>query len=406
MKNLKQLKKYVCNRCGVEDFIFTRKNKLYAARLLKTSERSILEYEEDVKSFKEDVVYRLKNNAITEPVFTYTGSKQTQSANSIHYYISRGWTEKEGHAFLEQHRKSHIGKESAKYDSKKRAWNPEYWLRFGLVGEEAKEMANEFQKKSLKYYTFRYGQAKGLEKFSKCKENRQKGFDRRRSTEIKNIMNLGALDYESAVEAYRQRRIVVSPRRVEYWTERGFDTKEAVKRVKQWQSEMSPRSIHYWINNGFTLEQAQVKVSEFQARNSIQSIMARYDCDVELAREIQQHFSKKVTETKREKNILPKEVEKLEFMMYDRAVRQATNRVYKHYKDEIDPHDLRGHQYHLDHKYPSILGFNNNVPVAIIACKHNLQILSAEQNRSKSAHPSIELQELISLYETADQNKL
>jgi hypothetical protein len=212
-------------------------------------------------------------------------------------------------------------------------------------------------------------------------------------------MKLGALDYDEAVEAYRQRRIIVSPRRIEYWTSRGFDVKGAVARVKQWQSEISPRTVNYWMQHGYTLEQARVKVADFQAKNSIHAIMLRYDCDEITALDISKHFCDKSIETKRLKNIIRTEKNQLEYMMYLHAVKCATNRIYRRNKAELDPNNLRGMQHQLDHKYPVLKGFENNVPVCIIACKHNLEIIPAEQNRKKGSTASIELAKLIELYE-------
>jgi len=399
MKKIKQLKQYSCSRHGVRDFIFTRDNRSKAAKRLKSALFKVSETIAPVGSLKEDVVYRDTGSIIIEPQFNYNFSKQSKSPNSIHYYTHRGWTEEEAEVLLKQHRKSHISKESGKYDSSKRMWHPKYWEKLGLTGDDAVDMAREFQKKSLKFFKFKYGEEDGSRRFDKCVKNRRIGIDGRRDAEIRNIMKMGEVDYDKAVEAYRNRRIVVSPRRIEYWTAKGFNTTEAVARVKQWQSEMSPRTVHHWMNNGYSLDQAQEKVADFQARNTVQSIMKRYDCTEEMAYEIQQHFYDKVTETKKEREIIRDDRAQIEYFMYDRAVRMATNRIYRRFKTEIDPHNLRSPQNQLDHKYPVVLGFENNVPVCIMACKHNLEIMPAKLNKQKGVTPAIKLEELIELYE-------
>lgn len=399
MKKIKQLKQYSCSRHGIRDFIFTRSNHMEAAKQLKAAPTYVTATFAELGSFEEGKIYRNTGSCIIEPKFNYESSKQSRSPNSIHYYTCRGWSEEEANILIAHHRKTHIGKESEKYDSEKRSWHPKFWEKFGLVGDEAIAMAQEFQKKSLKYFKFRYGNEEGSIRFNKCVKNRQLGFDRRRDTEIQNIMKMGEVDYDQAVEAYRHRRVVVSPRRIEYWTARGFSTSEAVARVKQWQSEMSPRTVHHWVNSGYSLDQAQKKVADFQARNTVQSIMKRYDCTEEIAYEIQQHFYDKGTETKKEREIIRDDRTQIEYLMYDRVVRMATNRIYRRFKSEIDPQNLRSPQNQLDHKYPVLLGFENNVPVCIMACKHNLEIMSAKLNRQKGTTPTIKLEELIELYE-------
>ena len=117
MKDSKQLKLYTCSRCGVKDFIFTSKGPTHAIKQLKTSARAVLISEVEIGTYSEEKVYREKNGVVTEPVFSYTSSRKTQSVNSVHYYTSRGWSEEEGNVFLSKHRKSHIGKNSFKYDT-------------------------------------------------------------------------------------------------------------------------------------------------------------------------------------------------------------------------------------------------------------------------------------------------
>lgn len=406
MKRAKQLKKYSCTRMGVVDFIFTHNNHIYAAKQLRAAPQNVVPAISDIGKFKEDVVYRDSQSNISIPKFEYIYTKQSISPNSVHYYTSRGWTEDEANTLLIQHRKNHISKESVKYDSKKRPWHPDFWRKYNLTGEAAIEMACEFQKKSLKYFKFRYGDVVGTEKYKQCISNRQAGFDRRRDSEIQNIMKMGALEYDEAVEAYRQRRIVVSPRRIEYWTSKGFSVKDAVNCVKQWQSEMSPRTVDYWIQHGYTPEQARIKVADFQSNNSVDAIMSRYNCDKITALDISQHFCNKATETKRIKNIIRTEQNQLEYMMYAHAVRVATNKTYRHYKVELDPDNLRGTHYQLDHKYPVSKGFENNVPVCIIACRHNLEIITTKQNREKGAAASIDKEKLIELYEQENHIKI
>ena len=391
----------MCTRQLVKDFIFTKRGHKYAAQQLKSAPMCVVVAVDDIGELSEDVVYRDDGSGVlSTPKFDYTPSPQSRSPNSVRYYTSRGWTKEEAESLISKHRKDHIGKESAKYDSRTRPWNPEFWKRYDLEGDAAVSMAHEFQKKSLTYFTFRFGEEEGQRRYAKCVNNRKSGIGRRKHTEIQNIIKYSSQDYVDAVETYRLRRVVVSPRRVEYWLNRGYALAEAVLRVKRWQSEISPRTVDYWVKNGYPVDQAHLRVSEIQTKNSISAIMLRYDCSAEIACDIQQHFSSKSVETKRENKTIRDEYSQLEFIVYAGAVRRATDRNYRKLQQKIDPLKLRSSKFQLDHKYPITLGFENNVPVCIMACEHNLEILPAEQNRSKGTTPSIMLCDLYKLYET------
>lgn len=70
---------------------------------------------------------------------------------------------------------------------------------------------------------------------------------------------------------------------------------------------------------------------------------------------------------------------------------------YKHYY-EINPSDFkRGKNYHLDHIYSVKEGFTNNIPIHIIASKHNIRIITAYDNISKSSRCDISLDCLFNL---------
>lgn len=75
--------------------------------------------------------------------------------------------------------------------------------------------------------------------------------------------------------------------------------------------------------------------------------------------------------------------------------------MYK-FKNEIsklENFDLRGHanqgKYHLDHKFSTIEGFKNNIPVHIIGHVCNLEMILGRNNLSKNRKCSIDLETLI-----------
>jgi len=75
-----------------------------------------------------------------------------------------------------------------------------------------------------------------------------------------------------------------------------------------------------------------------------------------------------------------------------------TEQNYKKYKNEIDPHNLRSPEYHLDHKYSVIRGFHNSIDPEIIASKFNLEMLTRSNNSRKSGKCSLRIDILQEMY--------
>jgi len=70
---------------------------------------------------------------------------------------------------------------------------------------------------------------------------------------------------------------------------------------------------------------------------------------------------------------------------YKKSVRSLTNRIYKKYRNYINPNKYRrGKNYHLDHIYSIVDGFENNVPVDITSNPHNLRMVPAKENLNKN----------------------
>lgn len=84
------------------------------------------------------------------------------------------------------------------------------------------------------------------------------------------------------------------------------------------------------------------------------------------------------------------------FENYRSNVRRLTDKSYQKYQADLDPLGLRGLKtHHIDHKFSILHGFQNKVPVEIMASKHNLVLLTAKENRNKSSGSSITLEELM-----------
>lgn len=81
--------------------------------------------------------------------------------------------------------------------------------------------------------------------------------------------------------------------------------------------------------------------------------------------------------------------------LYYESVKYLTNITYNRYKNIIDPANLRGHGYHLDHRHSVIFGFINKVPPEIISSIHNLEIIPENENLKKNSKCSISAAELL-----------
>lgn len=83
---------------------------------------------------------------------------------------------------------------------------------------------------------------------------------------------------------------------------------------------------------------------------------------------------------------------------YNHICRLLTERQYKKYRDIIDPTNLRGHDWHLDHIYSISDGYLNNISSDIIAHHTNLRIISSTDNLKKSSKSHKTLNELCDLF--------
>lgn len=78
-----------------------------------------------------------------------------------------------------------------------------------------------------------------------------------------------------------------------------------------------------------------------------------------------------------------------EWQQYSKEVRNATERVYRAHKQEINPNDFKRaartepNAYELDHIVSVYYGFRNNIPAELIASKENLQMLPWRENGAK-----------------------
>jgi len=87
--------------------------------------------------------------------------------------------------------------------------------------------------------------------------------------------------------------------------------------------------------------------------------------------------------------------DKDEFELYRENVRKLTNENYQKHFYDIPNAKKRSRDWHLDHKVSISYGFNNNVPIEVIAHHKNLEVIHHSLNESKFTKNSISLKELL-----------
>jgi len=94
------------------------------------------------------------------------------------------------------------------------------------------------------------------------------------------------------------------------------------------------------------------------------------------------------------------EEHKKQYRFYSNQIRRLTEENINKYS--LKDIELRGKDWHLDHKYSIYDGFKNNVPVYIIAHIQNLEIISQEENSKKQRSSSVSLEDLLESIELKD----
>jgi hypothetical protein len=120
---------------------------------------------------------------------------------------------------------------------------------------------------------------------------------------------------------------------------------------------------------------------------------------------VSEEEKKKVYEKRRKTNIKNNNLidrKKLDvfekYEIYKREVQHKSNITFKKYKKEIDPNNLRGKGYQLDHIYSISTGFKNKIDPNILSIKENLRILSSFDNNSKNNKCDISKNKLLLIF--------
>lgn len=94
----------------------------------------------------------------------------------------------------------------------------------------------------------------------------------------------------------------------------------------------------------------------------------------------------------------PSEINGRSRSQYNAACRYYTNKIYKAYREILDPEGKRSFWWVLDHKYSINDGFKNNVPIDVICHPSNLELIHKSDNSSKNCKSNRTLEELYESY--------
>lgn len=89
---------------------------------------------------------------------------------------------------------------------------------------------------------------------------------------------------------------------------------------------------------------------------------------------------------------------KSEYALYRGAVWRFSNKAYKAHLFE----QTRDRHNHLDHVLSIVDGYNNLIPAEVVGSIHNLRIISAKDNQTKSYKSDITVEELFRRYNTCE----
>lgn len=154
------------------------------------------------------------------------------------------------------------------------------------------------------------------------------------------------------------------------------------------------------------LEETRIKCSINNSMNDLENrkkvserLKEVYSKNSELIETRRKHFTKiRNSEFYKERMVelgfWRKEDDIPKYEKYVNAVRKLTNENYRKYFYEIKNAKDRSRENHLDHKISIYFGFENNLPVEIIAHHCNLEVIPSSLNESKHTANSIRPNEL------------
>lgn len=262
-------------------------------------------------------------------------------------------------------------------------------LRFNCNEEEAKTILEGFkrevQDRSLEGFIKRHGEVLGEKKYNQFLER----------------CSAAALKKKELYKEEYDYKIRINNKRcVEYYTSRGHSLDEAKELVSEYQRNNSGNQVTYWMNKGYTEEEATAKVESLMNRlgSSYEYIKQKYPDNWE---EVIEHRLANYRKT-----IGANEPEWQDgFRDYSYACRSRTDTTVKVYLNQIEGNQFfNDPEYQLDHKFSVKAGFLLGINPVIIAHYTNLAYIKKEQNQSKSALCSKDINDLFGDYYESQKN--
>ncbi len=324
-------------------------------------------------------------------------SRQVRSPNSIHFYLNKGMSEEQAKKELEKH---NLNNPFRKLDVSPR--QKKYWTNRGLSEEESLKKINVLNSNSLENLILIYGEEEGKIRRKKYTD----GQSRKGATILKNLMKKNNISIDKAKEMIVQRMRNMSPKSISNWISRGFSEDEARIEMYNIGRKTSPRCLDYWLlktNNDYVISKRLLR--DYQDNNSLDKISKRNNISLDDAQKVQNEIFNRMLETFYLKGVLVRPELKNEFEKYKLKVNKLTKISYRRYKYIIDPKNLRGREYHVDHRYSIIQGFFENIDPEVISSPFNLEMKTSHDNCSKQGKCDISIDELLEKINIDHENR-
>lgn len=369
------INKYKCLICGCEN----------------NNHKNHLNFKHNISFEKYFELYKNEINIYNEYLLKNKEYRQSLSPNSILFYIKKGYSELESKKLLNEYQNNNPFKKAINRKS-----SIEYWTNKGYSFEEAKLKQSENQRNNLETRIEKHGKENGTlihnKYINKLKE--------RKNIFIYNLINNENLNYEEAINKFKNSKILNSIRRVEYWINKNYSLEESKQKVSEFQKEITNKNSKYWIKKGYSENEAKELISKLQKINNIKSIQERYGFNIKEAFKYQKEIYDKMIKTKIFKGIILSKNEKNDFEIYKGKVLYFTKFSWKFfYKDILNKQNtIRSKQFHLDHRLSIFEGFKKGILPIYVGSPYNLELLNCSENCSKSFKSSIKEEDLFNTF--------